>query len=1259
MNRPLGVFAALVALSFSDAHSQGSQHGLRFHGGASPQQDRVRIAIDDDQPGPDQSAPGDVGAGSFTVELWIRGTLVDNNTGNAGGDVEWAAQTWRAGNLLVDRDVLGASGAEWGISVAGGVVRFGTGSGADGSDTENTIEGSTLVLDGTWHHVACVRDVASGTKSIFVDGALDFQSSPGVSHADLSYPDDGVPGGASFDPYLVLAADKHDGGADGFTGFVDELRLWSTTRDASQILSTYDRLISDSEAGLVGWYRFEEGSGIVVADASAQSGPAGVLIAGAPGNGEWTSYQADNDSTAPISFGLLPPGFTRSVVATGFTEPTTVATMPDGRLLVGERSGVVSVIDAGGTLLGAPMITLATNNDFGERGLFSVAVDANFPAEPYLYCFYTTTEPKDRVSRFMVSGNVASPSSELLLWEHDEPASKFHHAGGLAFGNDGTLFIAVGDQLDSDNAQDLGHYGGKILRVNKGGGVPVDNPFVGSAGARPEIYAYGLRNPFRIAVDADDGVLYIGDVGGNTNDAYEEVNVGVAGANYGWPLQEGKNCYTIDCSPFEPSIWSYLHFDPTYFFATPQGSVTLGPMYRGDGFPPEYRGNLYVADYANRFIRRLIFDHGEVVADPVFLTKGLAGTPVDLDVGPDGALYYVTYGLPFGGVPDTATVYRIEYTGDVNQPPIVVAQATPSSGPTPLQVQFSTAGTFDPDAGPGSLSYLWDFGDGNTSTAPNPQHTYATPGPYSARVTVSDGAAATASDPIAIAAGNAPSPSITAPLAGALYQAGQSVSFLGTATDVEDGVLPASAFSWSVVLVHNEHVHPFVGPLVGVTSGSFTPPTTGHGPENTFYRIELTVTDSDGLKSLAVAEVHPQPSLIAFGSIPPGGDLFLDGEPLVLPEIYHGVVGFQHDVSAPPVQTFGGQPYAFRCWSNGQPIDHVVTAGVEGENLTALYEPLPTSAITAAVGAPSQSAEYSPVTGQVFAHPSDPLGVCVGRDSNGVLQAGLQFDLAVPNGAFILSATLDVVATADQAVTPKATIHAYDVGDALPFVSGSPTPISDHAPLTQVSVGWVLPEFFPGQTYSSPELATLVQEVVDRPDWTSGNTLGLSLDGSSTISQQWRCFGNFAATSPPVLRVAYAVLPPQGGACPLPCGFRTYGPTSAVHKLALVGTGTPASGNTVSFVTSGLGSAPGAYVFFGLAEGSLPFFGGTLLIAPAQLLVTFFVPATGGTATWNLPLSNDPQFVGLKVYTQSAAVDPSLPIGAAFSNGVELTICPP
>lgn len=303
---PLAAHASLFLCAIAHAaHAQPNAAALRFFGtGVGPpgQQDRVRIPIDDNTAGPDASTPCDLGAGSFTIDFWVRGTLADNPTPAGPGDAEYFDVRWIEGNIAIDRDIWGASSRDWGVSFAGGRVRFGTGR-ADFAPQhpEHTAEGSTPVLDGTWRHVAVVREAESGRKLIYVDGVLDYATPAGRSTDDISYPDAGDPSPQTpWGPFIVLAAEKHDAGAEypSFRGFMDEVRFWSRALAAEEIAAFAPRVMPPTSDGLVGAFRFEEASGTIVASAAAGPQPAGLLIAGAPGNGEW-ALAVDDPSNVP------------------------------------------------------------------------------------------------------------------------------------------------------------------------------------------------------------------------------------------------------------------------------------------------------------------------------------------------------------------------------------------------------------------------------------------------------------------------------------------------------------------------------------------------------------------------------------------------------------------------------------------------------------------------------------------------------------------------------------------------------------------------------------------------------------------------------------------------------------------------------------------------------------------------------------------------------------------------------------------------
>jgi glucose/arabinose dehydrogenase len=236
----------------------------------------------------------------------------------------------------------------------------------------------------------------------------------------------------------------------------------------------------------------------------------------------------------------LPANFTETVVASGLANPTAMAFAPDGRVFVAEQGGSLRVIK-NGSLLATPFLTVNVD-DNGERGLLGVAFHPNFgtAGSNYVYIYYTTgTSPvHNRLSRFAANGDVASGSEQILMDLDNLSGATNHNGGAIHFGNDGKLYIAVGDNANGGAAQSLDSVFGKILRVNADGSIPSDNPFFGSrSGNDRAIWALGLRNPFTFSVQRTTGRIFINDVG---QGAWEEINDGVRGANYGWPNTEGE-----------------------------------------------------------------------------------------------------------------------------------------------------------------------------------------------------------------------------------------------------------------------------------------------------------------------------------------------------------------------------------------------------------------------------------------------------------------------------------------------------------------------------------------------------------------------------------------------------------------------------------------------------------------------------------------------------------------------------------------------
>ncbi|MCV7071961.1 PQQ-dependent sugar dehydrogenase, partial [Mycobacterium rufum] len=714
--------------------------------------------------------------------------------------------------------------------------------------------------------------------------------------------------------------------------------------------------------------------------------------------------------TITVNNAAAPGTFRNEILATGLNLPTAMTFLPDGRMLVAELGGTVKVLSAPYTqadptpFLQITNIGTAGDATVEQQGIYDIALDPNYATNHYFYVSYTANTPnRDRLSRFTANatstGTVAG--SELVIYQDTQDANAEHHGGAITFGNDGKIYFTTGDAFQGAPSQSLASPRGKVLRFNTDGTIPTDNPFYDGSGPNYDaVWALGLRNPYRAYYDAPTGRLLIGDVGGNDpSTAVEELNVGVRGANYGWPNVEGNSTNPAYTSP----IYSYPHLGR-------DAAITGGFVYHGTQFPSSYQGSYFFADYAQNTIKRLTFDangnvNGVFNVDPADGTPdGSTGDVVYLTQGPDGALYYIDIGVSdTTGTVGVSKIRRISYTGSTNLPPVAKASATPTSGATPLTVAFSSAGSSDPEGQ--TLSYAWDFGDQTTSTAANPTHTYTTPGNYQARLTVSDGVNSTISSPLNVVAGNAPTVSIQSPTDGVTFKAGDVITFSGSATDVEDGTLPASAYTWTFDFLHDTHVHPGT-PIVGVTSGTFTVPTSGHDWEdNTRYRVSLTVTDSSGLQTTKSVYVYPQKVNLTFNTAPNGAAIYVDGVAHTTPFVLNDLIGFTHTISAPD-QTIGGNTYTFSSWSDGAAQSHTLvvpaTAQTYSANFTLANPVTPPGFVQVSAATPqtSQSSVTVKYTGAQTAGNTNVLAIGWNNATSSVTSvvdsAGNTYQLAVP-----------------------------------------------------------------------------------------------------------------------------------------------------------------------------------------------------------------------------------------------------------------------
>ncbi|MEP7117072.1 MAG: PQQ-dependent sugar dehydrogenase [Acidobacteriota bacterium] len=627
-------------------------------------------------------------------------------------------------------------------------------------------------------------------------------------------------------------------------------------------------------------------------------------------------------SAAPIA-ATLPQDFTESVVASGLESPTTMQFAPDGRLFVLEQAGRVRVIQ-NGALLDLPFMTLTVENN-GERGLLGIAFDPDFadPDSRWVYLYYTVSGAgvHNRVIRVKDNDNVADTSSQQTILDLEPLGSSLYHNGGsMAFGPDGKLYIGVGENFQSSLSQSMTSRFGKMLRLNADGTIPADNPLFNGAtsGVYRAIWAVGLRNPnnFSFNPAGTDPAMIINDVG---EQSWEEVNLGLAGANYGWPITEG-DFIPATYPDFTRPIFAYFHN---------QGCAIVGSAFYPSttiAFPVEYQGKYFYADYCGQSNTPGSVDSWIGYLDPTNpppITQtappkfaGDIAAPVEIRVGSDGALYYLDRG-PDNAPLGSGAVYRVQYG---NGAPGIVTH------PADQAVNPGQTATFSVTASGADLTYQWQRNQADIAGATSATYSFtAQPSDDNAtfRVRVANGSGNVISNSatLTVSSNQAPVATITTPTAGTFYAGGETINYSGTGLDPEDGARPGSAFTWQVDLHHDAHVHPFIPATSGATSGSFVIPKTGHTETNVWYRIRLTVTDSTGATDSVFRDINPLVVQLTLTTGPGGLPLLLDSQPVTAPITVSSVVGVLRSVEAQS-QATDTVTYTFSSWSDGGAARH-------------------------------------------------------------------------------------------------------------------------------------------------------------------------------------------------------------------------------------------------------------------------------------------------------------------------------------------------
>jgi glucose/arabinose dehydrogenase len=627
-------------------------------------------------------------------------------------------------------------------------------------------------------------------------------------------------------------------------------------------------------------------------------------------------------------------------------EPMSMAVLPDRSVLHTARNGVLRRSTAAGVTNVIGTLPVYTHD---EEGLQGVGVDPGFSSNRFIYLYYSpplSTPGGDapatgtdfsawngvnRLARFTLNADFTlNMSSQVTVLEISTSRGMCCHVGGdIDFDAAGNLYLSTGDdsnpfdssgytpidertnrnpvfdaQRSAGNTNDLR---GKVLRikVNPDGTytIPAGNLFApGTARTRPEIYAMGLRNPFRLSVDKPTGVVYVADYGpdaGTTSatrgpGGQVEFNRITSAGNYGWPYCTGGNTtnetyvdYTfpsgpsgsrfncaapVNNSPRNTGLTNlpaarpaWIKYDGCSLAAFGCGSESPmgGAVYRYDAtnpssvkFPPALDGHYFATEFGRRWIKTIdVNADGSAGQISDFPWRGTQ--VMDSAFGPDGALYVLDYGTGWGSGDASSALYRIEYNPAGNQPPVARVFADRTTGAAPLTVAFSSAGSADPEGG--ALTYSWNFGDGSTSTDANPSHTFTGNGQRTVTLTVTDPAGRTSAASVVITVGNtAPTVTLNAPVDGALFTFGDAVPYTITVSDPEDGTVACDRVKLTYLLGHDDHAHQITS-RTGC-SGTLQIPVDGeHDTAANLFAVfdaEYTDTGADGQAPLTTHKQH-------------------------------------------------------------------------------------------------------------------------------------------------------------------------------------------------------------------------------------------------------------------------------------------------------------------------------------------------------------------------------------------------------------------
>ncbi len=614
----------------------------------------------------------------------------------------------------------------------------------------------------------------------------------------------------------------------------------------------------------------------------------------------------------------------RVPIVSGLANAVDFEIAPDGRIFILNRFGGITLYDpVSQTTTEALRFDVYSGIEAGLNGL---ALDPNFSTNAYLYLFYSPLTPNvNRVSRFTLVGNKVNLASEVVIL--DIPVDRLggnHDGGNLEFDAQGNLYIGTGDdtyhssysplnessvarsaEKSASNSQDLR---GKILRIHPNANgtysIPTGNLFSNAADGRREIYIMGARNPYKFHIDEVTQQLIWADIGPDANtdsskgpSGKDEINISSSAGNYGWPYFVGANLayyntynnyYFDPAKPTNDSKWNtglkILPPAKPAWLSKQRSSYMVGSIYHYDSsinnptkLPPAFDNHLFYWDFNNSKVWYVALDaNNNILNEQEWTTlSGLGQGYIDFEIGPDGHLYILEYGT---GCCDfdvgNGILSRIDYTGaSANLSPVVKLSSDKRYGDLPLTVNFSAAGSFDPDGD--SITLEWDFdGDGvtdaDTQTA---AYTYYNKGNFNALLKVTDSLGAVATAGTTIRAGNNVADiTFEWPPEGGFYDWNERIDVQVNIVDKEDGSISQGSINCNTVTVipslgHLEHAHDT--PSFSRCDPTITAKPDEHEPDgedDLYYRLQAGYRDQDGLDSYKVINLYPKRSPAAFAN---------------------------------------------------------------------------------------------------------------------------------------------------------------------------------------------------------------------------------------------------------------------------------------------------------------------------------------------------------------------------------------------------------